>query len=115
MHTRSHFEQDLEDTGTRRYKERRRSFRIEVNTIESGILPLPPRPWSSASGSQHTHFVRSVILVDAGFTVDACGVLLTVHAHPSSTVLPGGVHASLLLRHVLVVVTVFGFIVTVAF
>lgn len=59
--------------------------------------------------------MRSVILIEAGFTVDPCGVLQTVDAHPASKVLPGGVQTSLLLCDVLIVVAVFGFIVTVAF
>lgn len=59
--------------------------------------------------------MRSVVLVDAGFTVDPCSVLQAVDTNPSSTVLPGSVKASPLLCNIVVIVTVFGFVVTVTF
>lgn len=59
--------------------------------------------------------MRSVILVDTGFTVDPCGILRAVDTNPSSTVLPGSVQASPLLCNTAVIVTIFGFVVTVAF
>ena len=59
--------------------------------------------------------MRSVILVNTGLTVDPCGVLGAVDTNPSTAVLPGCVKASPLLCNIVVIVTVFGFIVTVAF
>lgn len=61
------------------------------------------------------YFVRSVVLVDTGFTVDPCGVLRAVDTNPSSAVLPGSVKASPFLCNIVVIVTVFGFVVTVTF
>jgi hypothetical protein len=69
------------------------------------------RQWQEAD----TYLVRSVILVDTGFTVDPCGILRAVDTNPSSTVLPGSVQASPLLCNTAVIVTIFGFVVTVAF
>ena len=64
---------------------------------------------------KHTYLVRPVILIDTGLAVDPCGVLLAVDTNAPSNVLPSHVQTSLLLCNVLVVVTVFGFIVTIAF
>lgn len=64
---------------------------------------------------KHTYFVRSVVPIDAGLTVDPRGVLQAVDANPSPTVLPSSVQTPLLLCNILVIVTVFGFIVTIAF
>lgn len=64
---------------------------------------------------KHTYLVRSVKLINTRLAVDSCGVLQAVDANPPSNVLPSHVQTSLLLCNVLVVVTVFGFIVTIAF
>lgn len=64
---------------------------------------------------KHTYLVRSVILIHTGLAVDPCGVLPAVDTNAPSNVLPSPVQTSLLLCDVLVIVTVFGFIVTVAF
>lgn len=66
-------------------------------------------------GKRRTYLVRSVILIDTGLAVDPCGVLPAVDTNAPSNVLPGPVQTSLLLCNALVVVTVLGFIVTVAF
>lgn len=63
---------------------------------------------------KHTYLVRSVILIDTGLAVDPCGVLPAVDTNAPSNVLPSYVQTSPLLCNVLVVVTVFGFIVTIA-
>lgn len=52
---------------------------------------------------------------DAGLAVDPRRVLLATDADPASLELPRGVQALLLLRDVLVVVAVAGFVVTVTF
>lgn len=57
----------------------------------------------------------SVIPIDAGFTVDAHGVLQAVDANSASLELPGSIQTPLLICHIFIIVTVFGFIVAIAF
>lgn len=57
----------------------------------------------------------SVISIDAGFTVDAHGVLQAVDANSASLELPGSIQTPLLICHIFIIVTVFGFIVAIAF
>lgn len=59
------------------------------------------------------HFVWSIISINTGLTVDSHGVLQAVCANPSSSELSSSIQTLLLLCNTFIIVTVFGFIVTI--
>jgi hypothetical protein len=59
--------------------------------------------------------VWPVVPINAGLTVDPRGVLQAIDADASSLELPCRVQASLLTRDTFIIVTVFGFVVTITF
>ena len=63
----------------------------------------------------HSHPVGSVISIHTGFTVNTHGVLQAANANPSSSELSSNIQASPLIGHIFIIVTVFGFIVAIAF
>lgn len=73
------------------------------------------RQGHSALGEKYTYFMWSIIPIHTGFTIDSHGVLQAIDANPTSSELPSCVQASLLIGDIFIIVTVFGFIVTITF
>ena len=80
-----------------------------------------PQSWHLPDGvcnihiHPHSYPVGSVISIHTGFTVDTHGVLQAANANPSSSELSSNIQASPLIGHIFIIVTVFGFIVAIAF
>ena len=64
---------------------------------------------------RHSYPTGSVKSIHTGFTVDTHGVLQAADADPSSSELSSDIQASPLIGHIFIIVTVFGFIVAIAF